>query len=855
MRLVLVIALAVLCFFSCSRATTKSDNDVTPNDGDEVAVDTILANDDALVTDEILADDPASPDSDMVGSDVAFPDEEPLWDDSDFVPYTDLRFVWELVREALPAEDTTLFPSRANAAAVSFDGHIWLLGGTDHHDVWRSADGKVWTEVADAIEPSIVGNGTVVIHDGKLWAVTDEGVWNSADGIAWTLLTAEPDFCKRTGFSLISWQDALWLVGGRSECADGGELWRSTDGVAWERKGHFTIEPTLPEGDCTMSATGIVGAAIFAQGDEIHVLGGHFTGGCYLEQSPPSGSPYGSCFQTLYLYHDEERSFGADGSEVGVIGMPIPETLSMSAALPYKGKYWLFGGKRYLDDSVTFWPSGGGGSYYECQEWPAEPKPHIYSSSDGLVWEHNGTPIPVSVMADPVIIGHGDAVWIIGSFGTNEVWRGAEKEVTVTTPFEAECDKGVYPIPGEIKVATAEDLEALHGFTSIGSLVIVSGIPDILALRCLQEIDSLTIRDSSLHYLRGLNSLTTVNGSIYIRENEFLRTTDSLVALRTVKGDMNISQNPYLTRISLPALTAISGVNISSCLALKSIMGIPGIDALTSLNVNLSKLPELVYWEPFGRLVKAGSIRFDEVRDMGNFPYLEEVETLSLIDISSPSTHAFPKLRWVNDSLAISGAKDLPTSFPLLEHVGGSVSIYNCSGFDGVEIFPLLSEAESVNMGENSVETLAGFASLKGLTGQLRISSHPTVKQVTAFSSLISVWSLDFANDIPSFSGLGALKHVDYFVLWGNANIVSLNSFASLRELGKNFRIDENASLSDISLLKQIESFEGGSITIANNPSLATCAAEEVADHFINDLGADPAKITIEGNNDELTCE
>jgi hypothetical protein len=86
--------------------------------------------------------------------------------------------------------------------------------------------------------------------------------------------------------------------------------------------------------------------------------------------------------------------------------------------------------------------------------------------------------------------------------------------------------------------------------------------------------------------------------------------------------------------------------------------------------------------------------------------------------------------------------------------------------------------------------------------------------------------------------------------------LLDLNDFGDLARIWSSIYLTCNASLSDIGSLLALTSFgTDGTVTVTDNPALATCAAEEVVRHLTEDLGADPTKFTISGNNDSLTCE
>lgn len=102
--------------------------------------------------------------------------------------------------------------------------------------VWRSADGVVWEHLL-AQGPGWAAPTDAAALDGTLRVLDDSGMlWSSAGGTAWTAHDTGPWGAVRGG-ALEAWSGALWMVGGASDNAIevAGGVWRSLDGVSWER--------------------------------------------------------------------------------------------------------------------------------------------------------------------------------------------------------------------------------------------------------------------------------------------------------------------------------------------------------------------------------------------------------------------------------------------------------------------------------------------------------------------------------------------------------------------------------------------------------------------------------------------
>ncbi|MEW6750650.1 MAG: cadherin-like beta sandwich domain-containing protein [Candidatus Latescibacterota bacterium] len=155
---------------------------------------------------------------------------------------------WTLENEDPP------WKGRYAAGGVSFAGRMWVLGGKGprglHADVWSSADGREWNlELASAPWSPRQVFSMLAVHDGQLWVVgggisvyhpfrayTD--VWRSPDGRAWTQVVEEAPWPARIWSTAVSYGGRLWVLGGfRAEPTwnNFADVWYSADGAAWHR--------------------------------------------------------------------------------------------------------------------------------------------------------------------------------------------------------------------------------------------------------------------------------------------------------------------------------------------------------------------------------------------------------------------------------------------------------------------------------------------------------------------------------------------------------------------------------------------------------------------------------------------
>ena len=167
-------------------------------------------------------------------------------------------------------------PRDAQISGV-FQGDLWtgggqnLLGDTSlrfRNDLWRSADGVSWTQVAadgPASETRWGGCGFVtgfVAFRDRMWllgcARYDEvgghdmrnEVWSTADGVTWTR-HAEPPWKGKIFHNALAWDGKLWVLFGYTAgdpangwpAGNANEVWYSEDGEAWTALPHDAPAP------------------------------------------------------------------------------------------------------------------------------------------------------------------------------------------------------------------------------------------------------------------------------------------------------------------------------------------------------------------------------------------------------------------------------------------------------------------------------------------------------------------------------------------------------------------------------------------------------------------------------------
>ncbi|MBI4024268.1 MAG: hypothetical protein HY360_04755 [Verrucomicrobia bacterium] len=154
-----------------------------------------------------------------------------VWNSSDGVK-------WTKVADKLPWA-----PRGMIGGSVVFKGRIWILGGGTYdtpkkpkrlfyNDVWISADGVNWKQVAKTTPWKPRQYHDVAVFDNRMWVMegfaggTRENVWSnlsdvwySNDGVNWTELPDTP-WAPRHAASVFVQDNALWMIAGNNMTPD-----------------------------------------------------------------------------------------------------------------------------------------------------------------------------------------------------------------------------------------------------------------------------------------------------------------------------------------------------------------------------------------------------------------------------------------------------------------------------------------------------------------------------------------------------------------------------------------------------------------------------------------------------------
>lgn len=175
-----------------------------------------------------------------------------LYNGSTFVPDGDIWFSKD-GRTWTRATAQPEWPARGGGALLAFEGRLWLLGGAQSlrsegsrqalNDVWFSKDGITWTKALQNApwQPRAFHNA--LVHDGQLWMLGGghwgndprflNDVWRSRDGIAWERRTTAAEWQGRLWAASTSFRGRMWTMGGLVQRNGSNDVWYSEDGMTW----------------------------------------------------------------------------------------------------------------------------------------------------------------------------------------------------------------------------------------------------------------------------------------------------------------------------------------------------------------------------------------------------------------------------------------------------------------------------------------------------------------------------------------------------------------------------------------------------------------------------------------------
>lgn len=246
------------------------------------------------------------------------------------------------------ATSNAAYGDRYGQSCVSFDGKLWVIGGSRSYgfpavftnDVWYSEDGANWTQATESAPFSPRMEHASVVHDGRIWVIGGRrqdyspagDVWSSEDGAAWSQVATSLPFYHGIRPGAASFGNRLIVASSAFHAASGadyGAIWSSVDGLSWERETPASLAP------------GYDGAVLAAMDDTLFALGG------YYNRASGWSAVYLSKFGPRVSASVSSLDFG-----VRLIGAKAGATLAVTLANPYPAAWEpiMFGNVHFRND-------------------------------------------------------------------------------------------------------------------------------------------------------------------------------------------------------------------------------------------------------------------------------------------------------------------------------------------------------------------------------------------------------------------------------------------------------------------------------------------------------------------------
>ncbi|MBN1326117.1 hypothetical protein JW977_04035 [Candidatus Falkowbacteria bacterium] len=366
--------------------------------------------------------------------------------------------------------DDISWEPRRGSAALSFNGKLWIIGGTGNtfdwfaNDIWSSSDGLNWTENTSPAPWQERGYHGAVVFDNKMWVMGGEAntgasfymlndVWSSSDGINWTQVTASAPWSARGDFSLVAYNNEMWVIGGCTALTGGAcsgtsnDVWHSPDGVNW----------TLATAGAAWSTRSTFSSLTYDDGggEKMWVIGG-------------IGFPGPTIYNDVWSSIDgvtwiAEPAFTA---RYGMVGVTYDDGSGE--------KIWIFGGK---DTTTTYnndiWNFDG-------TTWNLISNPADYPVAGSL--PSKWTNPSVKGLSGGVVFndGSGNKIWVIGgdiegTLRLNDVWSYGTtwslKGLNYGSPYGFRWDTPMIGFDADGAGVTPPKLYVIGGFSKLPAAV------------------------------------------------------------------------------------------------------------------------------------------------------------------------------------------------------------------------------------------------------------------------------------------------------------------------------------------------------------------------------------------------
>lgn len=379
-----------------------------------------------------------------------------------------------------------------------------------------------------------------------------------------------------------------------------------------------------------------------------------------------------------------------------------------------------------------------------------------------------------------------------------------------------------------------------------GSLVITGDVSNLDSLYKLRHINgSLSISDSKIVQLHGLNNLDSITYGLSITSNANLQSISGFKALKKVIN-LNVYDNSSLETIqSFDSILSIKqDVLITRNSKLKKLTGLNNL--LTARKIDISHHDSLTTLNSLNNLITAnGDLIINKNKLVKSWKICKKLETvLGVIELrESPldTLEGFENLKYCKKiSVADLAIKHL-NNFNSLEKTE-VVSISDRKGLITFRGFNSLKFAKVIDLYRcDSLLLLDAFNNLDSIEQILKIGRYyykPII--IRGFNNLIKVneFSFEGINRLVEVSAFSKLEYVNFLQISGlYGESKNLDYLSSLKIVSDRLTILRCKSLTNITGLKNLDYTKLKTLVIGENDNLSVCNTYPICKYIEEKIG------------------
>ena len=364
----------------------------------------------------------------------------------------------------------------------------------------------------------------------------------------------------------------------------------------------------------------------------------------------------------------------------------------------------------------------------------------------------------------------------------------------------------------------------INGALSIGtsSFNVTSDINDISGLMSLEEINgAVTISQTSLTNLSGLNNIQSTSYGIRISKNANLTDLTALSSLQTIgNSSIIIEDNFNLPNLNglLQNIDFIETFEITNNANLTSLDGLEGLlnvkDLFITNNSNLTSLQGLT------NLSTANDLRISSCSSLTTLLGLESLTTTGNLYLSGNTV--LENLNGLENLVTIKATGSINTASGL-----GIIGCPSLLDFTGLSSLSFVKR--NVIIDESGITSFNGLGNLDSVGNAFWVDDCPNLISMNGLDDLTKIgqnFQIRRNNQLDDLSGFENLEEIlGYFIIQDNDSLTNLNGLENLVTVS-NIQIESNENLTSLVGLNSATNFEGR-FRIGTNNSLTSLVGLE----------------------------